>query len=324
MDFQEKIEELRKIIGETLLPLINGDYIHLDNPYHGNIGDVLIWEGERTFLSSVKHKCLRSSSNSWWGNFLHPETVILFQGGGNFGDLYRSSQDFRLRIIERFPNNRIIMFPQSVWYEDKSLIEKDAEIMARHSDLTLCARDKWSYDFLKEHFGKNKILLVPDMAFYISDDILDRYRNQEVPNKRLYLRRIDKEFDSSTALNMLGNVDIHDWPTLERIPSCFWLLFKMKSLSYRLSVDSFSCNILNRLMDIYVDKFSFRLYMIDQGCRFMAPYEHVITTRLHALILSVLLHKPIEFVDNTTHKVSAYADTWLRDLESVYAFRSHD
>ena len=68
------------------------------------------------------------------------------------------------------------MFPQSIWYEDESLIAKDAAVMARHNDLTLCARDKWSYNFLKEHFGKNKILLVPDMAFYISDEYLNKYR----------------------------------------------------------------------------------------------------------------------------------------------------
>ena len=39
MDFQEKIEELRKIIKDNIEPLITSDYVHLDNPYHGNIGD---------------------------------------------------------------------------------------------------------------------------------------------------------------------------------------------------------------------------------------------------------------------------------------------
>lgn len=67
MDFQEKIEELRKIIKDNIEPLITSDYVHLDNPYHGNIGDILIWEGERQFLSSIKYKCLQSSSNSWCG-----------------------------------------------------------------------------------------------------------------------------------------------------------------------------------------------------------------------------------------------------------------
>ena len=148
MDFQEKIEELRKIIKDNIEPLITSDYVHLDNPYHGNIGDILIWEGERQFLSSIKYKCLQSSSNSWCENYLHPETVILFNGGGNFGDLYRECQDFRLRVIEQFPNNRIIMFPQSIWYEDESLIAKDAAVMARHNDLTLC--------------GTNKILFFPE------------------------------------------------------------------------------------------------------------------------------------------------------------------
>jgi len=320
MEFQEKIEELREKIKETLHPLITGDYVHLDNPYHGNIGDVLIWEGERQFLSTVKHKCLCSSSNSWWENFLHPETVILFHGGGNFGDLYRECQNFRLKVIERFPNNRIIMFPQSIWYEDLSLIEKDAEIMARHKDLTLCARDGWSYAFLKKYFGRNQILLLPDMAFCISDSLLNRYRHQSISSKQLYLRRLDKEFNHQTALSKLEKMDVHDWPTIENIPIRCWFLFKMKSLSARLSSGSYWHRILNDMMDLYVDKLSFRSYMVDCGCRFIAPYENVITTRLHALILSVLLHKPVEYIDNSTGKISAYVDTWLDNLDSVKRF----
>lgn len=205
------------------------DYVHLDNPYHGNIGDILIWEGERQFLSSIKYKCLQSSSNSWCGKITStPETVILFHGGGNFGDLYRECQDFRLRVIEQFPNNRIIMFPQSIWYEDESLIAKDAAVMARHNDLTLCARDKWSYNFLKEHFGKNKILLVPDMAFYISDEYLNKYRECVFGGQKLYLRRIDKEMDFSTILDDLRGFDIRDWPSLERRPICLLILMIMK------------------------------------------------------------------------------------------------
>ena len=38
--------------------------------------------------------------------------VILMPGGGNFGDLYTLYNEFRLKVIEDFPDNRIVMPPQ--------------------------------------------------------------------------------------------------------------------------------------------------------------------------------------------------------------------
>lgn len=45
----EKTEKLRNIIFDQLSPLIDNDYVLWDLPYHENIGDTLIWEGERCF-----------------------------------------------------------------------------------------------------------------------------------------------------------------------------------------------------------------------------------------------------------------------------------
>lgn len=55
---------------------------------------------------------------------------------------------------------------------------------------------------------------------------------------------------------------------------------------------------------------------------FLRPYNHIITTRLHALILSVLLHKSVEYIDNTTGKLSAFVSTWLSDLNDVKSFKN--
>lgn len=57
MNFPEKIGQLRQIISDTLTPLITRDYLLLDVPYHGNIGDTLIWQGETDFLNTLPYKC---------------------------------------------------------------------------------------------------------------------------------------------------------------------------------------------------------------------------------------------------------------------------
>ena len=180
MDYQSVITNLREKIFRELIPIVNGNYYHLDNPYHINIGDNLIWEGEKQFLKHVPYKNLgNSSSASWRWPEIKNGDVILLHGGGNFGDLYRGAQDFRLEVIKRYSDNRIVMFPQSVWYDDMSLVEKDAEIMYRHKDLTLCLRDLPSYEFMKAHFPKCRLLLMPDMAFCILDSFLQRFRGKE-------------------------------------------------------------------------------------------------------------------------------------------------
>ena len=53
MDYQSVITNLREKIFRELIPIVNGNYYHLDNPYHINIGDNLIWEGEKQFLKQI-------------------------------------------------------------------------------------------------------------------------------------------------------------------------------------------------------------------------------------------------------------------------------
>lgn len=52
MRAKEKIERLRAEIEKQLIPLIDSDYVLWDLPYHTNIGDTLIWQGEWNFLRS--------------------------------------------------------------------------------------------------------------------------------------------------------------------------------------------------------------------------------------------------------------------------------
>lgn len=319
MTAAEKILQLKAEINDILTPLINRDYVLLDVPYHGNIGDTLIWQGEEDYLSALRHRCLGVHSlDSWWGNSLPPESIILLQGGGNFGDLWRDSQNFRLRIIAEHTDRRIVMFPQSIWYDDKSLIGHDASIMAQHPDLHLCARDHYSYDFFCRHFSANHIYLVPDMAFHIADSRLDPYRGYST-SKKLYFKRLDKEFASGTIDTIQGH-DIHDWPTIEKIPFLIHFTGKMMAVAKR--IDSFSG--VTHLMRDYVDRkyqSTLKPDLFCQGCNLISQYDSVVTTRLHAMILSILLHKPVRYIDNSSGKLSAFAHTWLTDLDTLSPYK---
>ena len=321
MENNKIVSSLRNKIFDTLSPLLSRRVLLTDLPYHDNLGDVLIWKGEIDFLKKNKTDLLESSSVF---TFTFPDVdkdvTILLHGGGNFGDLYGDFHSFKKKVIAHYPNNRIVMFPQSVWYENESLIEEDARAFAQHKDLYLCARDQWSYNFFKAHFGANNILLVPDMAFCISDEILAPYRGKEI-GKNLFFRRLDKELTNSTPQSLGQECEVRDWPTVEEKPRRFYYFDKAYSVARRLKrfkhVNHAVNHCIDRLADILI-----RDKLVRTGCEFLSPYSLIITTRLHAMILSVLLYKKVEYIDNSTGKLSAFAETWLQDLDSVKKFQN--
>lgn len=317
MVHSQKIKELRNIIDATLRPLINRDHMLLELPYHSNIGDCLIWEGERAFLSKLPIRCQGSFSLNSKENCKDSSTILLLHGGGNFGDLYLNEREYKRRIISTYPNNPIIQLPQSVWYDNENLLKEDVELLGQHPNLTICARDKWSYDFLKKHFSKNKILLVPDMAFYIDEKILSKYRNLSISGKKIYIKRIDKEYVPSTGIDFKDDTTIADWPTFTKPLSSLKVLKRIESVNKHFGKWLPFMNTIEGLFaeDIFLKD------MTIAGLEFLSPYDTVITTRLHAMILATLLHKKVEYIDNSSGKLSAFVSTWFSDLDGVKPYK---
>lgn len=307
---------LKDTIHKELLPLINSNYVLWDLPYYSNIGDILIWQGELDFLKNIPHKCIGiASKESCTFPDLSSDTIILLQGGGNFGDLWRDHQKFRLEVIRRYPHNKIIIFPQSIYYENKKNAEADANLMAENSNLVICARDRISYEYLKQNFKENKILLVPDMAFCILSDHLNCYRKPKT-DKILFLKRKDKEL-SEDNISFHG-VEIRDWPSIEK--RIWWIYLFEKAIGFNWYFKKCKLNILtkefSRILDCYGNHI-LRPYLIKMGIRFISAYKYVYTTRLHVMILSLLLEKECEFLDNSYGKNSAFYETWLKNLREV-------
>lgn len=320
MGFDEKIEQLKEKIENALLPLIDSDYVLWDCPYHNNIGDILIWQGEIEFLQELKYKCLDyASKDTCRFPKLSEEVVILLHGGGNFGDLWQEHQAFRLKIIQAYPNNRIIIFPQTVYYQDEVMMRQDVQIMAEHDNLIICARDQKSYEILKKYFV-NTILLLPDMAFCISYKTLGRW--EKIPEqKTLVVKRGDKEsVNISSLLERLSGVyEIRDWPSMEHqslILKLFWKLCRLQIRLIKYRISFFVGTILGKCVDICM-LYGVKRGLIRKGVCFLTAYQTIYTTRLHVMILAVLLRKPIILLDNSYGKNYSFYETWLYDLSEV-------
>lgn len=325
MTSEEKIHELRGIIDCQLRPLITNDYVLWGLPYYSNIGDVLIWQGEMDFLRTIPYKCLGicawndyPNENGMNDSFrLDKSTTILIQGGGYLGDVWRKGWEYVLEAIKSYSDNKIILLPNTIFYADDKYLQQDITSFAAQKNLIICARDKISYDFAQQHFSA-QTLLVPDMAFYISIPYIQKWV-QPTGEKELYLKRLDKEAVSSSAIEHLEHVAVHDWPTLE--PGFSRLSFKIyyqvirfrRTLTRRIP---WSRKFVYPLADFILDNF-FRPETVKIGVGFLSQYKHIYSTRLHVLILSIILGKEVTSEDNSYGKLSSFYDTWLTGTEGV-------
>lgn len=322
---QNIIDSLRAKVVNTLLPLITSDFVLLDLPDYGNIGDHLIYAGEKEFLEKYvsTHKLLYSANDYIpKGVKFKEDTIIFLQGGGNFGDIYDRHQNFRKKIIQDYPNNRIIILPQTVYYKDQLNLKKDCLIFNEHKNLFICVRDSKSYDLLLQYMSEDQIFLLPDMAFFL--DLSDNIQEVKTSNKKaLLMHRVDVEAtgnpDDSLIKSLTSSgyqVDIKDWPTFYNTLDIKYYrkYIRYKSFLIRRMLDK---NILPSLIKSDTLFEGLKNHYLKQGIKFMNPYDVVYTTRLHGLILAILLNKEVVALDNSYGKLSSFYDAWLMDFARV-------
>lgn len=305
MTTREKILQLQGVINSNLRPLIDRDYYLLEVPYYTNIGDTLIWQGELDYLKTISHKCLGMCSyESRRYPMIQENALIIFQGGGNFGDLWVHPQEFRMKIMAEYPKHQFLFMPQTVYFKDENNLKKCADFFANYN-ATICARDQMSYEILKTHF-KNNILLVPDMAFCIDMQQWDHVCSAEKP---LVFKRTDVELKQSKFLMSLDkeDVDVSDWPTMCDRPT-WWS--KSKKISRKIS------RYVPCIYDWFCQTF-YRQYLIRTGVKFLKSHTEVYTTRLHGAILAVLLGMKTTFMDNSYGKNRTFYETWLKDCDNI-------
>ena len=311
MKIEERIKALREKIKESLIPLIDGDYVFLDLPYYSNIGDSLIWRGTEDFLKFLPHKCLyRCSLRTFQFKSLPKDVVIIMQGGGNWGDLYPQHNEFRKKIIELYPNNKIIVLPQTVYYEGARNVRWDAKVFRDHKNLVLCARDKYTYWFLNAFRFSKKVMLVPDMAFYI-DSIFLKSTSLPASKKGLLFKRIDKECSDLSEVEKVLSVGYAtgDWPQYEGGDPQMEILEEF---------------IREKRLD-EADRYALNTYLptrVETGIRFISSHDIVISNRLHGALLAILLGKDVYIVDNSYGKNSQFYDTWLSSTDGVKLLKS--
>ena len=317
MNSNEKTLSLKQQIHKILRPLIDSDYMLMDLPYHSNLGDTLIWQGELDFFKTLPYKNLYSIS--YQGNLtkakklIRSETILLFHGGGNFNDLWPVHGLFRHKVIAMFSNQRCIIFPQTIYFEDERNLHDEAEFFSHYPNVTICARDTISMGILRKWFPNNPSLLVPDMAFAMD---MSKYKRAKSPKGSIFVRREDKEYR--------GSIDYSEVPKDAYITD--WGFIKdCKEYAYSKTIAEWGARFDSRLGTDWNHQWTdwywnhvLRHLNVKTAINLIDKYAHIYTTRMHAAILSVLLGKnDITLFDNSYGKSSSFYQTWLNNVEGL-------
>jgi len=278
--------------------------VYLDYPVHRNVGDLLIYQGTRKWLTERSAQVLGS-----WNvrNFAFPElpagNVILLHGGGNFGDLYPVHQAFRERIVRRYPANRIVVLPQTLHFSKAASLNATADILNAHRDLHLLVRDPYSQEIVQNHFTSSSCQLAPDMASFLYP--LTDVSPENDHTGTLYLLRRDIEATSGDASAAASDVDSVDWADL--LGSYRWTMRAFQTANLL-----FGRRMPGRLFEARWHEVARRA--IEHCATEFRANGHIVTSRLHGHILASLLGIPNTLLDNSYGKNSRYYDAWHASL----------
>jgi pyruvyl transferase EpsI len=152
-------------------------FILLGSPTHGNLGDHAIAVAQRmcvndlypgTAVCELTEDALIYASKRVFRQAVTEEDVLILRGGGDVGTIWGADRT-RYRMLRLFPNNKFILFPQSVYFEDtpkgRRAAARAERLYGGHRDLLMSARDRITYGYMKERYPK--VTLTPDIVLYM-------------------------------------------------------------------------------------------------------------------------------------------------------------
>jgi pyruvyl transferase EpsO len=161
-----------------------------------------------------------------------------------------------------------------------------------------------SLELVRAQF-RARTVLCPDMAFYLGPLRRDRAPDVDV----LWLRREDRE--AAPGGPAPDGILVCDWLD-DRVPPLRHVRRVLRPLANRHPRQE---SVLARMLAGAYDTQA--RHELRRGCRLLARGRVVITDRLHAHILCLLLGIPHVLLDNNYGKVRRVHDTWTADAPQV-------
>lgn len=305
-----RIKKLMAFINTLLFFVVN---FHKDKtiligvPTYTNIGDTAIAEASRIWIKNNFNTYKYFEISEKYVFFLIPllkkiiriNDVVFLQGGGNMGNRYEGAEHFRTKVVENFKNNKIIVMPVTIFFDEpyntNTQLELSSTIYNAHKDLTILLRDEKSFEFSKTYFNSIKSISIPDIV--CSFPIYRKFKLKDRNNSILLSKRKDMEMKSNEfeILSVLKDLNC----------SYVWQDSELSNNKNEIIKKSSFVNKREQLNDFYS---LLELFSI---------YKMVITDRYHGLIFSYITKTPCIVLDSSDHKISE-GIKWFDDCEYIF------
>lgn len=282
----------------------------LDLPGHGNLGDEAIAVSEYAFLEKYCRKygydlLLFNVAEFipnlyWYKKNIKKNDIILCHGGGNIGDEYDFFEDVRRTIIHEFKDNQIIIFPQTYYFNTTEDAKKSElfgqKIFNQHKDLTIFAREKYSYEKMKKIFNKCNVYLTPDMVLnYPYSAEMNSLKDHK---KVLFCMRDDVEASLSET--------------------------KIKELENNLTKKGYTVKYTDTATDnAFGSDIEGAKKAVDAKIKEFSSAELVLTDRLHGMVLTSLSGTNCIVFTNYNYKVKGVYN-WLKDYKGIHFYKGKE
>ncbi|MCH1624885.1 polysaccharide pyruvyl transferase family protein [Ferdinandcohnia quinoae] len=264
--------------------------------FYQNLGDMALTYSHKVFLEEnfpdYEIILVPSTKTYAWmkalKNICQKDDIITILGGGNMSDTYISLEDTRRFVIEHFPKNKIVSFPQTMIFSDtpygEKMLRKTVKTYSNHNNLHIFTREYNSFKRMKTHFVNNNIGFIPDMVLYLNEQFPvhsrkgiicclrnDAEKNTHIDESDMIINFLEKNYDELIITDTVNVTLEESLPeNYERTLKKFWERIKKSKL--------------------------------------------VVTDRLHCMIFCAITKTPCIVYDNTNRKISGVYEACLNNI----------
>ncbi len=292
--FENDLRYIREI--QSFGKMISKKIVLIGTAEHSNIGDAAIALGEIEFIRNYFPgydfvELSKYDYEKWFSRIaelIGEQDIIFLHGGGNMGNRYIEEELLRRDVITNFPNNKIVVFPQTISFDVDEKGQKElglsAEIYNRHQNLMIFTRGRQSLQTACRFFSNIKSFGTIDMALLLKANF--QFQRAGV---LLCLREREDE----------GRFSKEQQQQIEE-------MVQKKNLAYDKTTN---WNNEDRESNIYKDT---RRITVFSQLRNYAKRRVVITDRLHGFIFSVLTKTPCIVLSASDHKIDEFYEYFVR------------
>jgi len=271
----------------------------IGTPIHGNLGDHAIAIAEMDLLNQFMpdyelHEILMPqylAGKNELKKAVGPDDIIVISGGGWLGTLWLHNEIVVREIVDAFKNNKVVIFPQTVYYENSEFGKKELDISRKiyqsHHQLYFCLRDKKSYDFVQQNHlvaDCSKCYYMPDVAMTLNWSEHTSDRNGVLLCFRHDREKVMPENDRWLIEKAVGNLNL--------------------DVTYTTTVYTKNIPVSERHKEV------------SHKLRQYSSAKLVITDRLHSMIFAAITRTPCIAFDNKTNKVGGVYE-WLKNHDYI-------